>query len=300
MGFVLTPVCAPSAAPVRTRAGWHVLGTLLVLFWLSVLGLELRQSGGVGAVTVLSAGSLKGALPEQEQWLGAYHRSGKLGYVHQRVLALADGFTLQQDSALAISAGGARRRIDSKLQVELGPDLLLRRFHLQLAADELALRVTGRMQNEGLALEVHLGREVSRSLLPLKEPPLFDLAVLGQLARRELRAGDRFQVTVFDPRAMQNQPAQIEVVGREVVRALEGLVPAVRLRREVAGERVDIWLDDRGAVVREESESGLILQREDRETAVSGLGSDGSEPEGDAARLLRLLLPDPARGERRQ
>ena len=113
------------------------------------------------------------------------------------------------------------------------------------------------------------------------------------LAARELKAGERYSVTVFDPQTLSNRPVEIDVVGLEIVKVQKDMEPAIHLRRTLAGQQVDTWIDARGVVLKEKTALGLMLRREDQETAMAGLADDGSAPEVDVTELLRLFGPEP-------
>jgi hypothetical protein len=90
---------------------------------------------------------------------------------------------------------------------------------------------------------------------------------------------------------------EIEVVGLEVVKVQGEMEPAVHLRRTLAGQPVDTWIDAQGSVLMEKTSFGLVLRREDPQTAQKLPGDDDLSGEIDASDLLRLFAPD-SRGVR--
>ena len=281
--------------PRSTRAhpGWHVLGGLLVVGWVVVLWLMLAGKGGSPGVIKLTSGDLAGLLADEEEWLGAYSQGRKLGYVHSRISRSGDKIALEQDTVLKIRMGGAKQEIVSRFSAELGVDFALKEFKFQFRSGFLSVQADGRMQKNHLVVRAQLGSETIRRVLPLREAPLVDLTVLKLLASRELKAGDRYQVTVFDPQTLSNRPVEIEVVGLEIVKVQKEMEPAIHLRRALAGQPVDTWIDARGVVLKEKTTFGLMLRREDRETATAEIEDSGPAPEVDATELLRLFAPEP-------
>lgn len=277
-------------APVKSPASWHVLGGLLVAAWLAVLGVMFVETAGSGTALELSAGDFSGRLEDEETWLGAYSQGGKLGYVHSQIRAKEDGFAVQQDTFLKMRLGGIKQEITSRFTADLGRDFMLEKFRFRFRSGVLSARADGRMEQKRLVVDAQIGSETSRLVLPLDAPPLFDLTVLKLLAARELKAGERYRVRVFDPRALSNRPMEIEVVGVEVVKVRGEMEPSIHLRRSLAGQPVDTWIDSRGAVLKEKTAFGLTLRREDPE-AGRILPPDDEAQEVDAAELLRLLAP---------
>jgi len=279
--------------PTRAHPGWHVLGGLFVVGWLVVLWLMLAGTGGSPGVIKLKSSGLAGLLTDQEEWLGAYSQGRKLGYVRSKISGSGDKIAIEQDTVLKIRIGGTKQEIVSRFSAELDVDFALKEFKFQFHSGFLSVQADGRMQKNNLVVSAQLGSETIRRVLPLREAPLLDLTVLKLLASRELRAGDRYQVTVFDPQTLSNRPVEIEVVGLEIVKGQKEMEPAIHLRRTLAGQPVDTWIDARGVVLKEKTAFGLMLRREDRETATAEPADSGSAPEVDVTELLRLFAPEP-------
>lgn len=289
----LTSIDRQLSLSTRAHPGWHVLGGLLVAGWVVVMWLMLAGTGGSPGVIKLSSGDLAGLLVDEEEWLGAYSQGRKLGYVRSRISRSGDKIALEQDTVLKMRLGGAQQEIVSRFSAELGVDFALKEFKFQFRSGFLSARADGRMQKNQLVVRAQLGSETIRRVLPFDEAPLFDLTVMKLLASRELKAGDRYQVTVFDPQILSNRPVEIEVVGLEIVKVQKEMEPAIHLRRTLAGQPVDTWIDARGVVLKEQTAFGLMLRREDRETATAEPEDGGSAPEVDVTGLLRLFAPEP-------
>jgi len=277
-------------APVRSPAGWHILGIFLVAAWAGVMGAMFIGSAGTGEALELSAADFTGRLPDEESWLGAYSQGRKLGYVHSRIRAAEDSYEIEQETFLKMRLAGSSQEITSRFSADLGGDFMLKEFNFQFRSAVLSARAEGRMEGKRLVIEARIGPEKSRLVLPLDSPPLFDLTVLKLLAARELKAKERYRFLVFDPQALSNRPVEIEVVGLEVVKVRKKMEPAVHLRRTLAGQPVDTWIDARGTVLQEKTAFGLTLRREDPQTAQK-LPPDGEAGEIDATELLRMLAP---------
>lgn len=285
-------------APVKSPAGWHVLGGLLVATWLAVLGVMFFETAGSGAALQLSARDFTGRLDNEQTWLGAYSQGGKLGYVHSLIRVKEETYRIEQHTFLKMRLAGIKQEITSRFTADLDRDFMLEKFKFQFRSGVLSARADGRMEQKRLVVDAQIGSETSRLVLPLDAPPLFDLTVLKLLAARELKAGERYRVRVFDPQALSNRPVEIEVVGVEVVKVRGEMEPSIHLRRTLAGQPVDTWIDSRGAVLQEKTALGLTLRREDPETA-RVLPPDDEAQDVDATELLRLLAPT-SRGPRKE
>jgi transglutaminase-like putative cysteine protease len=90
-----------------------------------------------------------------------------------------------------------------------------------------------------------------------------------RLAARGLAAGQRLEVSLFDPATLRNAPMELHVQAREIVTAAGRPVPAFRVESRFNGISGRSWITDVGEVVREESPTGLLVVRESAERAQS-------------------------------
>jgi hypothetical protein len=279
-------------APKRFRAhpGWHLIGGGLVAAWAVVLAAMFWPADELAA-TPLDAEDLDAVELAEEYWLGAYLNDRKLGYVHAELKPVAGGFALQQRTRLRLRVAGTAQPLESDLRVRLDRQHRLQRLELDLRTGPLELSASGRMRPEGLEITLDSGRQQRSRVLPVDSAPLFDLTLPRLLARQRLRAGDRYRVTVFDPQRLSNRPAVITVIGPEALSVGGRLVPAMHLRRDAGGVRVDSWIDGEGRLLKERLQGGLELVREEAERAKRGVtGAAGSEDLGLDPGLLRGLL----------
>jgi transglutaminase-like putative cysteine protease len=113
------------------------------------------------------------------------------------------------------------------------------------------------------------------------------------LASRGITPGARYQWAIFDPATLHIAPVDIVVGRREVVRGVEGIVPAFRVDMAFQGLRTTSWVTDTGDVIKEESPLGLMTVRESPERA-QGLAIPGRVQ----ADLLRISAVVPVMRQR--
>ncbi len=286
----------------RAHPAWHLIGAGLVVTWVSVMAAMFWPAERVEAALSAGPDALAQALVDDESWMAAYHKDRKLGYVHSRVERSGQKTVLVQESRLEVSLAGMAQTIHSDLKVELGPDWRLAHLEFSMRAGPVSIRAEGQMVPGGLSLQVDIGGQPGEQVLPMEEAPLFDLALPYLLAKRDLRPGERFRVTVFDPQTLSNRESVVEVIGPEAVQDEDGkLVPAVHLRRSAAGLSLDSWVGASGRVFKEQMEGGLTLLRSTQERATQDLdGPPAVDLSGGDADFLRgLVAPPLGRGERK-
>ena len=72
---------------------------------------------------------------------------------------------------------------------------------------------------------------------------------------------------MLDPATLQSAVMTVTVGDRDVVRAMDTVIPAFRVETEFRGLKTTSWVTDTGDIVREESPLGLMTIRESPERA---------------------------------
>jgi hypothetical protein len=269
----------------RSHPGWWVTGCVLIAFWISVMGLMFWPGRDAVAAIELSFSGTELVTPEEE-WLGAYSAGKKLGYVHSTFRRDGRHGYLRQESRLWFQvAAGVLQPVHSDLALRLGEKGDLDSFDFNLDAGALHVTSRGQVRAQGLAVEFTALGESFQKTLPLTAKPVFDVALPRLLARQDLRPGSRFQIKLFDPQTLSNQPTVIEVVGRDAITVEGRLMAAIHLRRTQpsrtqpslipdAAEQ-EIWIDEDGRLLQETISLGLTFRRENEATATTGIAADG-------------------------
>jgi hypothetical protein len=269
---------------------WHLIGAALVMAWLGAM-LSMFWPGVLdGDVITLDGRSMEGSIEVGETWMGAYQNDRKLGYVRSVVAPLGEGLSIEQESNLSVTLAGLTQPVVTTMHIDLNADHSLEEFRFELAAGPIRLLAEGRWVEGGISLELDLAGERGKRVLPMAEPPVFDLTLPYLLAHRQLESGQRFRVELFDPQSLSNRVSLVEVIGAEAVNSEGRLVPGMHLRRESAGVVLDSWIDARGRVLKEQVQGGLTLVRESAVQAkagVIGLSAEQASKTG----WLRALLP---------
>lgn len=190
-------------------------------------------------------------------------------------------------------------------------DGLLRPVKITMAADELGREKTVLAEVEGqeLAVTVSSGGRVSRKRLPLPADWGSDLQFAAKAAQGELRPGDTFTVSIFDPEVADFDRHHV-VVAEEVELVVGGQARRL-IRLDDTTERLKLkirsFLDADGVMWRQEVPGvmNLVLEKVDEEAATR-LGRPLSlsnrvavdrplgEPQNVAALRLRVTLDRPA------
>src|SRR5262245_27780896 len=196
------------------------------------------------------------------QWKGLYYRGEKIGFLVGETTATSDGYRLSEEGRLQMNLLGAPTAARIKTIANVDRTFGLKDFSFSLDPGTGAIEVAGALEGRRLRLTTKTAIGERTEVRELPEPPLLSMNLPRQLAARGLGAGQKTEVSLFDPATLRNAPMAVEVKAREVVDAGGRPVPAFRVESRFSGITSTSWVTDVGEVVREESPMGLIVVRE--------------------------------------
>jgi hypothetical protein len=245
----------------------RALSILILLAWAATLVALFRDFYRRSGPVALAADLAR--YGSAAQWKGVYYRGEKLGFMVTQTVPRPDGFELQEDGELQMSLLGAVTAARLRTSARVDSGFALRSFSFSLDPGSGPIGVEGRLDGTQLTLDIRTPAGVRSETRQLREPPLLALNLARRLAAEGLSAGRRLEVQLFDPATLSNQPMQLEVGERELVRAGGWPVPAFRVTSRFAGVASTSWVTDTGEVVKEESPLGLLVVKETRERALA-------------------------------
>lgn len=261
---------------VRMRIGaFDLVGIAAVLAFCAALVVDLgalarprREVTLVVEPEALAAGFREGV-----QWNALYRDGERVGFSRLERRRLDDGYSLTSYTRVDTRASEVPTSLEIRVTSDLGEAFELRRFEAQAEGALMRMEAVGEVFADRIEIDVEglPGEQPSRRLvLPLAEPPVFDFSLKPMLMQGDLRPGDRFRFTHFDPGTLASKEGVIEYVGREEIHVLGELVSAHHLRQEIGGQLLQTWVNDLGEVLREELPLGLVAQRETEAEATYG------------------------------
>jgi hypothetical protein len=247
------------------RAVTRPVSILLLIGWIAVMAVLINRSY-LQASTSLATDLARygsGAI-----WRGVYYRGEKIGFTVSQTVPTGEGFDLEEDGRLQMSLLGATTAATIRTTAHVDKAFTLHAFEFSLDPGTGPIEIRGRVDGRRLSLDVTTPSGSRSEVRELEEPPALSLNISRRLANGGLKAGAKYQWTVFDPATLRNSKVNVEVGRRELVRGAGAApLPAFRVEMEFAGLRTSSWITDTGEVVREESPLGLITVRESADSA---------------------------------
>jgi hypothetical protein len=242
----------------------RVLSVMVLVAWVVQMGVLAREAWFSTPVALAADLARYGT---SAQWRGIYYRGDKIGFSVGQTTPVADGYEIREDSSLQMTLLGSTTAVRLKSLAVVDRSFQLQRFSFSLDPGTGPTTVEGRLDGRRLTFTVRTTSGERTETRELREPPALSLNLPRALAARGLEAGEKLEVSVFDPATLSNAPMRLEVKSREVVRAQGRPVPAFLVEGHLAGITTRTWITDVGDVVREESPMGLIVVRETPEQA---------------------------------
>ena len=203
------------------------------------------------------------------QWKGIYLRGEKIGFSVTQTIPVEDGYEIQEDGRLRMAILGMSTATKLRSSARVDPAFNLRSFTFSLDPGTGSVEVQGRIEGGVLDINYRTAAGTRHETRRLPEQAALSLNLPRRLLAAGLAVGKRFEMTLLDPVTLQNAPATIEVLKREVLYGAVLPIPTYRLRTQFLGMEATTWITDTGEVVREESGLGMLVVKEDPKTATT-------------------------------
>jgi len=240
-----------------------------------MLGLLLSRDHLVSRLEIKDAAILQKS--KEESYVGVYFNSQRIGYVKQRLQA-TENQTLQlsQEGYLKLNILGKNHPVNLTLQATLADNLLLKDFTFHLDSPFYVMDAQGEVKGKKVLFTMDTGKEKLTETITLKNPPFIATQHRSYLLHDDLTPGKKFKVPFFDPVSMAGKESIIEYKGQEKLLIRNRIQNLHHFVETFSGVRINLWLDDQGKVIKEESPAGFVFLAEPEfiATAVVGKGDE--------------------------
>ena len=256
---------------------FDVLGMVACASWIAVVAMDYRElrAEALEVDLDLDEVSARENFRPGVEWFSVYADSEKVGFIRNERIVDEEGYSFRTRSELHRNPLGSGP-LTFEISATLDDQLQLERFVGRVDAGQLELRAHAAVQTspQGQVLAGSLeglGPIAAPFSFPMQERPAFDQSLRPLLLRQELEPGQRYEFEVLDPLTMQPRPTVITYEGVEQLDVMGAQRRAHHLAQEVAGQRLDVWVNDLGEVLSEELPGGFSAIRESEAEALWGL-----------------------------
>lgn len=247
------------------------------------LGLAATAAAGVAVVVHLGAQRVEevdltvdpaeaaAGFREGTTYLGLYRDTEKVGVLKTTRTREGEGFAIDQRSVLwaQIPALG-QQKIVLDTVVTLDRSFELVRFEAQVEGP-IQLSAIGSIDGDELVVEIEGLGEPQTQRIALSERPAVDVSMQALVQQLSRAPGKRVSYRSFDPLSGGFRDTVLEYVGEESLTVMDQQVTAHRIRTSVAGQTLELYLNDAGEVLQQTMPGSIRAFRESEAEAYFGL-----------------------------
>lgn len=253
------------------------LAVLILVAWVTVLAWHAKREYLRPLSVRLTAASAN--LVPAASFYSIKLGDAPIGYASSRLDTLPDGFILEDDMRLRVSALGTDVPASARTWIRLGLGLELQEFEFTLKSDFGDYLVKANVDGDSvLEIEMSAGGDDQSLRIETDGPIVLPQVMPLHFALGEdPKPGETYAFEVFDPSIMESQRVTMEVIGRETLIYPDSVVfdddrsewqPATmdtvdtwHVRQSFGGVELEAWLDPDGRAVRSTSPLGYTIDR---------------------------------------
>ena len=239
----------------------QIIRIVITLVWALLFVMLLKRDVFLETVDVRESSIIEQA--ESEEYQSVYFKREKIGYVMQRYTRQADDTVeLTQEAQLNLNVAGSTQEIHLNLLATLTDNNLLQDFTFTFTSPFYTMKATGKANGNTIAYTIDTGTSTINNTVALEKPPLLTTARRPYLLSENMQAGTKVKIPWFDPFSLTGKESIIEYKGKESIQIGARIQSLHHFTESFSGARVNLWLDDSGRVVKEESPAGFVFIRE--------------------------------------
>lgn len=194
-----------------------------------------------------------------ERWFGIYVDNERVGFYHQSVVELPDGYRFDGDGSVRMKVMGFSKEASMRESYRVAKNLTLRSFDVEQTVNGVSSRVSGKVNDIRLKVKNENNGKSTEKIFRFKGE-LFPGPALNVFPlMRDVTPGKIYKVATFDAEEVKVKDVKITVLGEE--NTPDGQ-PAIKLRNDLYPfVSNDIWVDSLGNTLLESVRDGLVTTK---------------------------------------
>lgn len=276
----------------------RLIGVLIVCTWVVMLGLLVRRAHFPPPRPTVSVQTAHiDAYGAEREWLEIYLKGKKVGYAVNHIKPLGEeGYLVQDEMFMRLTLMEIPSQVHSLILCAVDQHFFLKNFRFTLTSGAVDFHAIGTVEGEWLRIVTGRGKDRRTSRIRLSEPPMITSGLSRFFRGQSLQEGETYRFPLFDPSTFSQTEASVHVRGKGEVEIHGVKYVATRLDAEVLGQRITLWLDEQGAVLKQEGLLGLTLIKSSASKATRAIeGGEGVDLYDLAAVSVAKRIHDPRR-----
>jgi len=233
----------------------------ILIIWIVLLALLIKRDVLIETIDTREIQVLDNA--ERQEFQGIYFKNKKIGYVKSSYTSNDDhSFQVEQKGYMVLNILETSHPVDLHLNATLNSNSRLKNFSLSFKSPFYRMTARGEVKNKQVRFTLTTNSSVIHDTVQLGDIPMLSTTRRGFLLRKNMAVGDKIKVPWFDPISLTGKDSIIEYRGKEKILINKRIFNLHHFLEKFNGARINIWLDDEGKVVKEESPAGFVFIRE--------------------------------------
>lgn len=239
----------------------QLIKSSIFIAWLILVGLLIKRDVLVEEVDFRENQALERA--QHQEFQGIYFKNKKIGYLHTSFKANSDqSFRIEQKGYMILNILESRQPLNLHLTANVGKENRLQDFTLSFKSPFYQMKAEGFVNGKQVSFKLKTNNRTTNDTISLPEPPTLSTTRRGYLLKEEMKPGDKLKIPRFDPITLTGRNSVLEYRGKEKILINNRIFNLHHFLERAHGARINIWLDDNGNVIKEESPAGFILIKE--------------------------------------
>jgi hypothetical protein len=274
---------------MQNKATRTLVSLVITLSWLMAMGMLVYKYHGSDLTAAQGPGQRIPRSFFEEQWMGVYMKGEKIGFSSSKLEPLDSGYRLTETLKLKLRVMDTEKDVETSIRASLDENLRLSSFDSSIVSD-LDIHVNGRIEANKLIITMETGGSTQSRTIELESVPSLDAVLIRELIREGLREGRKVSLPIIDPTTMSVDEMTMEVTGKEPIMSMGRMQDAYRLKGNLKGIELSVWVSEDGAILREETPLGLTMVRETKGDAMR-LGKPSLDIIAETSVPFNLALP---------
>jgi hypothetical protein len=244
-----------------------IISAAILVFWFVMLGLLVERTYLRPATVIALDAITEEGVRTTDEWFGIYQQDRKIGYANTRITPEAETYHLFEESQLDILVLGTVQRVKTIINSYTTKNFLLKYFDFTMESESSSMKIKGAVVGKKLVLDIETGGQTRTERISLKEPPYLSPNIKPALILLGLEPGKRYRFPLFNPATMNTEDAFITVTSSEHIKIGDKEQMVYKLQEAFQGMETTSWITQDGETIREESQLGYVLLKENPQEA---------------------------------
>jgi hypothetical protein len=214
---------------------------------------------------------------ERDSWMNIIQKGRKIGFSHSVLSKKDDGYNLHETVYMKINTMGMIQDINLDTLADLNSNFTLRTFDFSISSGRFEFKAKGTVSGDILSIYTEDSGTPRKVDIPVKNKPYMVAGVVDAALAAGLKEGELVTFDIFDPATMSQEPVLLKVGAREEISIGGVRQTAVKMLLSFKGTKQDLWIGEKGEILKEQGMLGISLEKTTREEALSGLTLQASE-----------------------